>query len=33
MVGAADSGYMREGRHYHRYDDSDYTERTRTRVR
>jgi hypothetical protein len=33
-IGSADSGYMREGRHYHRYDDYDrYNERTRTRVR
>jgi hypothetical protein len=33
-IGSADTGYMRDGRHYHRYDDYDRNdERTRTRVR
>jgi hypothetical protein len=35
-MGATDNGFMRDGRHYHRYDDDNndrYNERTRTRVR
>jgi hypothetical protein len=32
-MGAADEGFMRDGRHYHRYDNDRYDDRTRTRVR
>lgn len=31
-IGSADSGYMRDGRHYHRYDDT-YNDDTRSRRR
>ena len=33
IVGTADSGYMREGRHYHRYDNGSYNNEERSRTR